>query len=31
VDLDEIVPLSMMVLQQCLDAYLEGLGAADDK
>ncbi len=25
VDPDEIVPLSMMVLQQCLDAYIEGL------
>lgn len=25
VDPEEIVPLSMMVLQQCLDAYIEGL------
>lgn len=25
VDLDEIVPLSMMVLQQCIDAYIDGL------
>lgn len=27
VDLDEVVPLSMMVLQQCLDAYIDGLGS----
>lgn len=27
VDLDEVVPLSMMILQQCLDAYVDGLGS----
>ena len=25
VDLDEVVPLSLMVLQQCIDAYAAGL------
>lgn len=25
VDLDEVVPASLMVLQMCLDAYVEGL------
>lgn len=28
VEADEVVPLSMMVLQQCLDAYLEGMASA---
>lgn len=28
VDADEVTPLSMMVLQQCLDAYLEGIAPA---
>jgi hypothetical protein len=27
VDLDEVVPLSLVVLQMCVDAYLEGLRA----
>jgi len=29
-DLDEVVPLSMMVLQQCLDAYIDGLREITD-
>jgi hypothetical protein len=29
VDAEEVVPLSLMVLQQCMDAYLDGLAAAD--
>lgn len=29
VDPDEIMPLSLMVLQQCLDAYVAGLATAD--
>ncbi|AEF34774.1 hypothetical protein JDM601_0774 [Mycolicibacter sinensis] len=28
VDAEEVVPLSLMVLQQCLDAYLEGIASA---
>lgn len=28
VDADEVMPLSLMVLQQCLDAYLEGVASA---
>jgi len=27
VDLDEVVPLSLMILQQCIDAYSAGLDA----
>lgn len=27
VDLDEAVPLSLMVLQQCIDAYLDGMNS----
>ncbi|HEX8081085.1 MAG TPA: hypothetical protein VF557_12810 [Jatrophihabitans sp.] len=29
VDLDEIVPLSLMALQQCIDAYVAGLDEVD--
>lgn len=29
VDLDEIVPLSLMALQQCIDAYVAGLDEFD--
>jgi hypothetical protein len=28
-DADEVVPLSLIVLQQCLDAYLDGLAATE--
>ena len=31
VDLDEVVPLSMLVLQQCLDAYVAGLELPDQQ
>jgi hypothetical protein len=29
VDLDEVTPLSLAVLQMCIDAYIEGLPAHD--
>lgn len=31
VDLDEIVPLSLLVLQRCLDAYVAGLEQTDQR
>jgi hypothetical protein len=29
-DLDEVMPLSVVVLQQCLDAYIDGLAVVDE-
>jgi hypothetical protein len=29
IDAEEVAPLSLMVLQQCMDAYLDGLATAE--